>query len=85
VRLLRGEHGVRQHRYWEHMIRNEHDFRLHVDYVYVDPLKHGLVRRVRDWPSSSFHRDVRAGLYPADQAGDPSLLNPGAERGFHET
>ena len=60
VRLQRGERGVWQRRYWEHMIRDEFDFRRHIDYVYVNPLKHGLVRRVCDCPYSSFHRDVRA-------------------------
>jgi len=58
------------------------DFRRHVDYVYVNPLKHGLVRHIRDWPYSSFHRDVRAGLYPADWAGGSKLLVPGNERGM---
>jgi putative transposase len=33
-------------------------------------LKHGLVTRVRDWPFSSFHRDVAAGLFPQDWAGE---------------
>jgi hypothetical protein len=33
--------------------------------LYANPLKHGLVRRVGDWPYSSFHRDVRAGLFEA--------------------
>jgi putative transposase len=28
------------------------------------------VTRVRDWPYSSFHRDVRAGIFPEDWAGD---------------
>ncbi|MEZ5942022.1 MAG: hypothetical protein R3C18_11565 [Planctomycetaceae bacterium] len=34
-----------------------------VNYVHVNPLKHGLVQRVCDWPWSSFHRYVRAGVY----------------------
>jgi putative transposase len=33
-------------------------------------MKHGLVVRVRDWPHSSFHRDVRRGIFPIDWAGD---------------
>jgi putative transposase len=33
-------------------------------------LEVGLVGRVRDWPYSSFHRDVAAGLFPEDWAGD---------------
>jgi hypothetical protein len=38
--------------------------------IYINPVKHGLVTRVRDWPFSSFHRDVAAGLFPEDWAGD---------------
>ena len=38
--------------------RSETDFRTHIDYVHYDPVKHGLVKRVRDWPCSTFHRKV---------------------------
>lgn len=69
VRFQRGERGIWQRRYREHKVRDDEDFRRHVDYVYVSPLKHGLAQRVRDWPYSSFHRDVRAGFYPLDWAG----------------
>jgi putative transposase len=31
-----------------------------------------LVKRVRDWEASSFHRHVKLGVYPADWAGDLS-------------
>jgi len=44
----------------------------HVDYIHFNPVKHGLVSRVRDWPYSSSHRDVRDGLLPDDWAGDVS-------------
>ena len=58
--------------FWEHTIRDSGDFARHVDYVYFNPVKHGLVRRVRDWQYSSFHRHVREGLLPDDWAGDTS-------------
>ena len=35
-----------------------------------NPVKHGLVQRLEDWPYSSFHRYVRLGLLPSDWAGD---------------
>ena len=54
----------------KHTIRDENDFARHVDYVHINPVKHGLVARVRDWPSSSFHRMERLGIYPEDWAGD---------------
>ena len=38
--------------------------------MHFNPIKHKLVRRVRDWPYSSFQVYVRRGLLPADRAGD---------------
>jgi putative transposase len=70
VRLARNERGIWQRRFWEHLIRDEADYARHVEYCYINPLKHGLVARVRDWPYSSFHRDVRAGLFPEDWGGE---------------
>jgi len=66
----RGERGIWQRRYWEHLIQDERDYRHHVDYVHRNPLKHGLVEHVVDWPYSSFHRAVGAGIYPVDWCGD---------------
>ncbi len=40
-----------------------------MDYVHFNPVKHGLVRRVIDWPHSTFHKLVKAGIYPPDWAG----------------
>ncbi|HEX9390936.1 MAG TPA: transposase [Usitatibacteraceae bacterium] len=70
IRLQRGERGIWQRRYWEHLIRDEADFRAHMDYVHINPVKHGLVKRVVDWPHSTFHRLVEQGVYPLDWAGD---------------
>jgi hypothetical protein len=41
----------------------------HIEYCWTDPVKHGLVRRVANWPHSSFHRAVRDGVLPEDWAG----------------
>jgi putative transposase len=68
-RRRRGERGVWQRRFWEHAIRDEGDYRAHMDYVHINPVKHGLVSRVVDWPYSTFHRLVERGVYPADWAG----------------
>jgi putative transposase len=70
VRRERGERGIWQRRFWEHLIRDEQDFQRHVEYCYINPVKHGHVTRVQDWPFSSFHRDVREGIFPQDWAGD---------------
>lgn len=47
-RAKRGERGIWQRRYWEHLIRDEQDFAAHMDYLHINPLKHGLVTRVHD-------------------------------------
>ena len=58
-RAAKGERGIWQRRYWEHTIRDENDLARHIDYVHINPMKHGLVERVGDWPYSSFHRMVK--------------------------
>ncbi|MBZ0092401.1 MAG: hypothetical protein K8F27_09300 [Sulfuricellaceae bacterium] len=50
-------------------IRDKADYRAHTDYVHINPVKHGLVERVADWPYSTFHRLVGGGIYPPDWAG----------------
>jgi putative transposase len=70
VRKARGERGIWQRRFWEHLIRDESDYARHIEYCHINPVKHRLVTRVRDWPHSSFHRDVEGGIFPIDWAGD---------------
>lgn len=65
-RCKRGERGVWQRRFWDHVIRDEDDFGCHVDYIHYNPVKHALVRCPHDWPHSSFHGHVRDGTYPSD-------------------
>jgi len=69
----KGEYNVWQRRFWEHTVRDEADLLSHVDYIHYNPVKHGLVTRVSDWPYSSFHRFVRMGWLSADWADDPNL------------
>jgi putative transposase len=75
-----GEIALWQRRYWEHTIRDERDFERHADYIHFNPVKHGLVHRVTDWPYSSFHRYVRDGILPHDWGGDLA----GDQDGFGE-
>ena len=69
VRVSRGERGIWQRRFWEHLIRDDADLQAHMDYVHYNPAKHGLVKRVADWPYSTFHRLVAQGIYPVDWGG----------------
>jgi putative transposase len=62
----KGEYDVWQRRFWEHTIRDERDFQAHADYIHYNPVKHGFVKQVREWPYSSFHRFVRLRWLRAD-------------------
>lgn len=68
-REKRGEGGLWQRRFWEHLIRDENDFSRHLDYIHYNPVKHGYVANAGDWSYSTFHRYVKRGVYPADWGG----------------
>jgi putative transposase len=76
----KGEYALWQRRYWEHTIRDENDLQRHVDYIHFNPVKHGLVSRVTDWPYSSFHRYMRRGWLSRDWA-TPSQIDDGCNYG----
>lgn len=61
--VKRNESGVWQRRYYEHTIRNEKDLNIHLDYIHYNPVKHSLVKNVKDWEFSSFHKYVKRGNY----------------------
>ena len=73
------ERGIWQRRFWEHLIRDEDDLRRHVDYVHINPVKHGHADRAADWPHSSIHRYIRAGWLTADWACDADDNGMGGE------
>ncbi len=81
----RGEIGLWQRRFWEHQIRDDADREGHVDYIHWNPVKHGYVRQVRDWPYSSFHRFVARGYYPLDWAGGSSAFAEMQAREFEDS
>ena len=66
TRVRRGERGIWERRFWEHLIRDERDLRNHLNYCWFNPLTHGLDERVEDWPYSTFHRDWADWPKPGD-------------------
>jgi len=62
-RIKRRELTIWQRRFWEHLIRDKDDLHRHIDYIHYNPIKHGWVKRVRDWEDSSFHDYVKAECY----------------------
>jgi putative transposase len=67
--MSKGERGIWQRRFWEHVIRDERDYAAHVDYIHYNPVKHGYVKAAAQWAHSSFHAYCRRGTYALDWAG----------------
>ncbi len=73
-RAVQGGRGVWQRRFYEHTIRDEEELRRCLDYVHLNPVKHGLCERAADWPWSSLHRYIALGEYEPDWGGAPDLF-----------
>lgn len=69
-RRSKGERGIWQRRFWEHVISNERDFAAHLDYIHYNPVRHGLVAAPREWPHSTFEKWVARGVYEPDWGSD---------------
>ena len=54
--IKRREIGLWQRRFWEHQIRDQNDFELHIDYVHNNPVKHGYCQNPNQWLWSTIHR-----------------------------
>ena len=64
--IQKREAGVWQRRFWEHTLKSQKDYGNHINYLHYNPVEHGLVKHVRDWPWSTFHQYVDQGIYPLD-------------------
>jgi putative transposase len=69
-----------QSRYWERTVRDEDELQMLVDYVHINPLKHGLVEAVAAWPHSSFHRYVSRGWLSREWTAGNTVEGPLGER-----
>jgi len=52
-----------QDRFWDHVIRNNKDFKMHLDYIHYNPVKHGYVAKPEAWNHSSYLEWVEKGEY----------------------
>ena len=57
---------VWQHRFWDHIIRDEDDLRRHFDYIHYNPVKHGFVTSACRWMYSSFAEWMKNAYYAED-------------------
>lgn len=58
-----GSGRIWQHRFWDHIIRDESDFLRHLDYIHFNPVKHGLARTPDDYQFFSFREWEAQGYY----------------------
>ena len=69
------EKNIWQRRFWEHTIRDQQDWRKHMDYIHYNPVKHGYVESPADWPNSSFKQNVAKVWYQEDWGGsEPEII-----------
>ena len=62
-KVAKRESNIWQRRYYEHTIRNEKDFNLHMDYIHYNPVKHQYVDAAYQWKHSSFHKYLKLDWY----------------------
>jgi putative transposase len=62
-RRMKGEQGIWQRRFWEHVIRDDADYEAHLNYIHLNPVHHGLATAPCEWPHSSFRQWVDRGAY----------------------
>lgn len=80
-RQIQGEAAIFQRRFWEHTIFDQDDLNAHIDYIHINPLKHGLVDRVSDYPFSTFQKYVNKGVYASDWGGKSDIALMDKNRG----
>ena len=62
-RIAHRDASIWERRIDAHPIRDEREFERHVDYIHVNPVRHGHAASAADWPYSTFHRYVKNGVY----------------------
>jgi len=53
---LRGSKGTFwQHQFWDRFVRHEQEFKQRLQYMHMNPVRRGLVKRPEDWRWSSYN------------------------------
>ena len=63
--------AIWERHYQDHRVASDAEYAGLVDYVHMNPLRHGLCADAAEWQWSSLHRFVAAGLVGAD--GNPAV------------
>ena len=70
--VSKGEKGIWQRRFWEHLIKDQSNFNRLCDYIHYNPVKHGLVYSPSEYEFSSFQDFVTQGVYSSDWGNIPT-------------
>jgi putative transposase len=62
-RMKFGPGRIWQHRFWDHLIRDEADLNHHLDYIHYNPVRHGRSRDPFEYPYSSLLQYLNDGMY----------------------
>jgi REP element-mobilizing transposase RayT len=64
---LRGSKGpFWQHQFWDRFVRHERKFKQRLEYMHMNPVRRGLVKRPEDWVAVQF--DAVAAILPRQMA-----------------
>lgn len=74
-KIKKREKGIWHRRYFEHTIIDELDLNKHIDYIHYNPVKHGIVKNVKDWEYSSFHKYVKNKKYDSNWGSNIDIAN----------
>jgi REP element-mobilizing transposase RayT len=56
LHALRGHKGpLWQHQFWDRFVRHEREFKERLEYMHMNPVRKGLVKRPEDWRWSSYN------------------------------
>ena len=44
--------------YWDYCPRDEKDYLVRLNYLLINPIKHGYTKNLNDYPFSSFHQSL---------------------------
>jgi len=55
--------SIWQRGFWDHVIRDERDLEIHLDYIHWNPIKHGCVNKPSNWPYSTYRDWEGMGIY----------------------
>lgn len=77
TRGIDGDATIWKRHYQAYPIDGDEEYARLIDYVHMNPLRHGVCRNMEDWQWSSLHRFVAAGLIARPDGTPARTAGPG--------